>query len=325
MKEARKQFPAGKRLRFAIECAVLNAFAWLVPKFPRRFVRATGRTLGTLIYWLVPSARRIALQNLDIVFGDTRSLADKRRITRESLRNAGATLLTLFWSSRLTRENISPLIDVDTASLERVRALNATGKPIIFVTMHTGDWELIGIATAWHGFNNIAVVQEAMPNEALEAIFGRLRGVSGNRLVPNKSAAMGLLKTLKRGGCIAMLIDMNAGKKRGGDWLDFFGLPVFNHAAIGALARHTGAAIVGGIAYPLPDGRMRLEYTLDITSETTDEHTINQDCLRFCEGVIRRAPEAWLWSYKRWKNRPSREIGRYPAYSRYLEVWENKD
>lgn len=315
MKGERKSQPIGKRLRFALEYAALASLAWLVPKFPRRSVCAVGRALGSL------APRRIALQNLDVVFGDTKSPAEKRRIARASARNAGATLLGLFWSPRLTRDNAASLIEVEPVGLEKVRALNAAGKPIIFVTMHAGDWELLGIATAWSGFQ-ITVVQEAMPNEALETIFARLRGVSGNRIVPNKSAAMSLLKTLKRGNCIALLIDMNAGKKRGGDWLEFFGLPVFNHAAVGALARHTGAAIVCSVAYPLPDGRMRFEYIPDIITDTTDEHAVNQACLRFCEDVIRRQPEAWLWSYKRWKNRRTREVGHYPPYSRYLEAWE---
>jgi lauroyl/myristoyl acyltransferase len=106
--------------------------------------------------------------------------------------------------------------------------------------------------------------------------------------------------------------------------LDFFGLPVYNHASAAALALHSGAAIVLGVAHPLGAGRVRAVYGPEIKytltgDHTKDLHTINQQCLAACEQVIREHPEHWLWSYRRWKFRPRAEQGRHPYYSRHLE------
>jgi len=206
--------------------------------------------------------------------------------------------------------------------VRRVRELHARGKGLICVTAHFGDWELLGLSVGYYAIP-MTIVQEAMRNEALEAVLARLRGVSGNRLVPNRFAATTLLKTLKRGGGIALLIDQNATRKRGGVWLDFFGLPAFSSAAAGALAVHTGAAIITGFSYPGPKGRMRIvwgpEMIIDRTDdEAADMRTLNQKLLRYCEDMIRAHPEHWMWSYKRWTPRATSEQGRYPAYSRYL-------
>lgn len=322
MKGERKQFSAGKRVRFRLEHAGLLTLAWAVPKFPRKTVQRFGHALGWLAHHLSPALRRVARENLDAAFADTKSPAEKRRIAQVSLQTVAATLLTLFWSPRLSREHLDEFVDLDTASLERVRALKAQGKPIIFVTLHYGDWEMIGLATGFYGIP-VTVVQEAMKNEPMEQIFVRLRSVSGHRLVPSRFAATTLLKTLKRGGCIALLIDQNATRKRGGVWLDFFGLPVFNTAAIGTLALHSGAAIVPGVAHPLPGGRVRIVYGPEIQYMPTgdydaDTRAINQKCLRYCEQAICNAPEHWMWSYKRWTPRATVEQGRYPAYSRYV-------
>jgi KDO2-lipid IV(A) lauroyltransferase len=322
MKGERKHYPPGKRVRFLLERAALTMLAWLVPLFPRRFIRQVGCALGTLVYWLAPTLRSISRQNLDVAFGATKSPAEKRRIARTSLANAGGTLATLFWSPRLTRDQFAELVEVDESSLQTMRAAYHRGTGLIAITPHYGDWELLGQAMGFLDMP-LTVVQEAMPNESLEGIFARLRGVSGNQLVPNRFAGMTLLKTLKRRGRIAMLVDMNAGRKRGGMWLEFFGLPVHNHAGVGALALHTGAAIVAGLAYPLPNGRMRLVLGPEIRwtrtgNDEADIRAINQACLKFCEDAIRERPEYWLWCYKRWKNRPSPELGRYPAYSRHL-------
>jgi lauroyl/myristoyl acyltransferase len=38
---------------------------------------------------------------------------------------------------------------------------------------------------------------------------------------------------------------------------------------------------------------------------------------RVLEEVIRARPAAWNWTLKRFKSRPTRELGPYPAYSRW--------
>ena len=96
----------------------------------------------------------------------------------------------------------------------------------------------------------------------------------------------------------------------------------YRDAAVAALALHTGAAIVPGVAHPLPDGRCRIVYGPEIAYQATgdydtDVRAINQQCLRFCEDVIRQQPEHWMWSYKRWKFLPEERRDGYPFYSRY--------
>ena len=320
MKGARKEVSSGKRLRHRLEAVALRGMAWLVPKSSRRFATRLGRALGWLAFHLSPNLRRIALQNLDVAFGDTMPASDKVRVARASLQNVGATLLGLFWAPRLTRESLDWLVDV--VGLDRVRELKARGKPIIIITPHYGDWELLGLATGFYGFP-LTVVQETMKNEALEEIFARLRSVSGHRLVPNRFAATTLLKTLKRGGNTGLLIDLNAARGAGGMWLDFFGLPAYCVAATGALALHSEAAILPAVAHPLPEGRVRIVYGPEIEWARTGDNeavarAINERCLAFCEDVIRAGPEYWMWSYKRWTPRATAERGRYPDYSRYL-------
>jgi KDO2-lipid IV(A) lauroyltransferase len=322
MKAERKQVSTGKRWRHGFEARVLRTLAWIVPKFSRRFVQRAGRALGALVYRLSPTLRRVSLANLDVAFGDTMTRAEKTRIARASLQNVGATLLGLFWAPRMTRERLDECVELDRESLAGALEIQARGKGIILITPHYGDWELLGLATGYHGLP-MTIVQEAMQNQSIESLFARLRGASGQRIVPGLSVGTTLLKTLKRGGGIALLIDLNATRKRGGVWLDFFGLPCFSNEATGALAFHTGAAIVGCVALPLPDGRARIVYGPEIVCERTgnreaDIRALNEKCLRFCEDVIRRHPEFWMWSYKRWTPRATPEQGRYPAYSRFV-------
>jgi len=282
-----------------------------------------ANALGWLAYLVLSKERRVALTNLDIAFGEGKSAQEKERIACASFQNFARAFLGLFWGQRLNRDTLDKLVVLDTGILERYREINSRGKSILFITLHYGDWELLGLATAYYGIPMI-VVAEQTRNPHVERVFGRLRGHSGNRSIQQRFAVVKLFKALKRGGCAAMLIDLNAPQGRGGIWLDFFGMPVFNNSAAAALALHTGAVIVGSVAYPLPDGRVQLAYGPEIPFTPTGNHmndlrSISQSCLSYCEQVIRERPEYWMWFYKRWKFRPSEERGDFPYYSIYFK------
>jgi KDO2-lipid IV(A) lauroyltransferase len=305
-----------------MEGSLLELLAAAVPLLSRRMLLRVARGAGWLAFHLVARERRIALTNLDIAFGQSKSPAEKRRIACSAFQNFARSFLGLFWSKRLTKAMVEKLVEVDREGLQLVEKARARGKGIIFITLHYGEWELLGLTTAMHSFP-MTIVTEQLRNPHVTRLFERLRGSAGSRIILQRFAVTKLFKALKRGECVALLIDLNALPSRGGIWLDFFGKPVFSYSAAAALALHTGAAIIGAVAHPLPDGRMRIVYGPEIPAAPTadndaDLRVISQGCLRYCEEVIRQRPEYWLWIYRRWKFRPTAELGGFPYYSRYI-------
>src|SRR5712671_377966 len=132
----------------------------------------TGRAVGWLAYFLAKRERMIASANLDVAFGDSKSHEEKRRIARASLQNAIATVLGLFWSPRLTAENLERYAEVDHAGLERARQISASGRGIVFISLHYGDWELLGQVTALLGLP-FTVATEDMANTEMQGLLTR--------------------------------------------------------------------------------------------------------------------------------------------------------
>ena len=320
----RRKLPSRwKRFRYRLEGLFLELLAILIPLLNRKILVKLANAAGWLAFHLMARERRIALTNLDIAFGQGKSLKEKRRITCSAFQAFARSLLGLFWSRRFTHATFDKLVEVDAESLRLVEQARARGKGIIFITLHYGEWELLGLATALFGFP-LTIVTEQLRNPHVIRIFERLRGSAGSRILLQRNAVTKLFKALKRGEHVALLIDLNALPRRGGIWLDFFGKPVFSYSAAAALALRTGATLVGAVSYPLPDGRFRIVYGPEIVGVPTgddeaDLRAISQNCLRYCEGVIRQRPEHWLWIYRRWKFRPTAELGDFPYYSRYIE------
>jgi KDO2-lipid IV(A) lauroyltransferase len=63
------------------------------------------------------------------------------------------------------------------------------------------------------------------------------------------------------------------------------------------LQRATGAALIAGFAERLPSGQgYRMQY-FSVPTENFDEAVLN----RVIEGLVRRCPSQFIWSYNRYK------------------------
>ena len=313
-----------KRLRYALEGAALRGLAGVVRRLPHRLMLGLADAVAWTLVRVMGEDKRVALANLDIAFGDARSADEKAVIFRAAVRNLCRTLVGLLWSPNVGRDNLDQFVLIDPVEEARVRATMAGGRGVIFITPHYGNWELSCLMLGYRGVP-MTIVAEPTKNPALSALVNDLRSRSGHRVIEPKYAVLKLMKALARGEATAMVADVNGRRRRGGVWSDFFGLKVFNGSGLAELALRTNAAIIAGVGVPLPDGRVRVRLTGEITAPRTGDHAADVQALtdaytRVVEGVIRDAPEHWLWTYKRWKRRPGPEQGAYPFYSRYQKV-----
>ena len=313
--------PPLRRLRHLVEAVALRLLARALVVLPRRLAVALGEALGWAVYYLLAQDRRVALANLDIAFGDTKPKREKRRLAREAFQTFGRNLAGLFWSPRLNEGNIRRHVELDPANWQWLQQVRSRGNGVILISAHWGDWELGLLATGFLG-SPCTTVTEPTTNPAIERLITGLRSASGHACVHPRFAMLKLFKALRRGGAIALMVDVNARRGRGGAWLDFFGVPVFNTPAVAQLARRTGAAIVFVTARPLPGGRVKLSFGPQVEpaaagDDPDDVLTTSQRCLDNCAALVRGNPEHWLWTYKRWKRRPTPAAGPYPFYSKY--------
>lgn len=290
---------------------------------PYRAMRGLAHVVGFGAFLCRKHDRDVAHANLDLVMGASMSRAAKRRIVRRTFQRMTAVLMGMLWAPRLTREKAAELLDGE-ALWEIFRCFAARRKGVVAVTAHYGDWELFCYASALNGLP-LLMVTETMPNPLLEPLVNRVRGASGNRTIPPRFAVLKLFRGLRQGERVAVMTDVNGRRGRGGVWLDFYGLPVFNGTALGELALRTNAAVVFAAVRPMPGGRYRVVCPTPIEFQPTGDHAadvkaLSQQTLDRLADLMREDPEPWLWTYKRWKRRPTAEVGKFPFYSKFART-----
>ncbi len=294
-----------KPTRYRLEAAAAAVAAALVKLLPRRLVLASGRLLGRLWGSIDGRHRCIAIDNLRAAFPNG-SGERLDAIARAVYAHFGAVIFDLLWMAGRDGTELAALVEVEGE--ENVRAAQALGKGAVYCTAHLGNWEVHGIAHAQR-FGPLSVVARPLENPALDARLCALRSATGNAVIYKRKALASVLRELRAGRGVAMVLDQNV-LEEDGIFVDFFGRKAATTTVAAALALKTGCALVPAWIELRRDGRYQLRYEppLEVRMDADRDAEIarlTQELATRMESWIRRAPEQWLWLHRRWKTQPT--------------------
>ena len=276
----------------------------IVRRLPRRAALALGRALGRLLAALDRRHVRIAADNLHRAFPDwdePRCL----RTARAVYAHFGAVMTDVFWLEGRAREEVLALVEVE--GREHAEAAIAAGRGAIYCMAHIGNWELHGIAHGWL-LGAMGGVVRPLDNPGFDARLRAFRMASGNQMIYKRQALGQVIRAVRAGRGVAMLLDQNV-KASDGIFVTFFGRPAATTPVAAALAAKTGCALVPCYAELLGDGRYRIHYEAPLHAAPSgdrdaDTARLTQALASRTEAWIRRIPEQWQWMHRRWKTQP---------------------
>ncbi|MBN1865375.1 MAG: lysophospholipid acyltransferase family protein [Victivallales bacterium] len=295
-----------KRSRYFLEYFFSFCAYHFVRALPLRLVFILADIAGFFLY-LFPPAKRLITANLKVAFPEK----DIREIRRIARRNAASTVLFVlefFWFAG-RHERLVKILEMDPEIQRIVTRCDESGRGIIWVTPHLGNWELARIAQTTLQRIKMAVVVRAMNNPYLDRLINGGRTVTGTRVIEARGAVKGMIQALKDGMIVATLIDQNTRARDGGVFIDFFGLPASTSRAPAMFGKKFNAFLAVGGAVRTASGYKTFVKPLpkDIMEYDSDE-AILRGLMALTEDYIRQYPEQYLWMYERWRYIPE-DIG----------------
>jgi KDO2-lipid IV(A) lauroyltransferase len=270
---------------------------------------AIGRVLACVFRLLVPS--RFALSIEAIAFHLDKPRQEAKQLARESLAENFTSFTEILLNHKVNERFWAENLEIaDRMSFDIARS---TDRPIIFATAHLGAWELLaGVLADVVDAPSKQVVVRRPKDEALYRIMAELRGVKDIDVLEHRNAAPKLLRSLKRGGAAAFLVDHNCSRDEA-VFLPFLKRTAAVNAGPALLAVRTGALILPVFLVRLEPGRYRLhtENPLDPRDLRGERREKIRSAAEFytnaVERYVREYPEQWFWIHKRWKTRPPDE------------------
>jgi Kdo2-lipid IVA lauroyltransferase/acyltransferase len=321
-----------KRFRYWIEWLLVSFFGRLIQTLPITIVQKIGDLAGSLVFWGDVKGRTVALANIEAVYGHKFTVKQRHRIARRSLQVFGRNFLELFWTSRLTSENVDKIISFEDP--ERLRELVESEVPFIAITPHFGNVELAGTFIGLKG-RSLVIISQPFKNERLTPIFRKFRESTGHKIIVPDNAVVRLLKALRSGESIFLFSDLTLKLRDSAVIIDGFGLKMRVTQIHAFLHQRTGFPIVPWVTLPRGDGgyMVRILPWLRFPASSSYQE-ITQSCWNQFEPIIRDNPEYWLWVYKHWRYKPSspKSGSVYPFYANHstqfdleVESQENPD
>ena len=270
----------------------IKIFSLILSFFPRLLAIKFAIFLGTLIYFIYPKRKNVAIKNLTIAFPE-KSLDDLEKIIKITYQHYMIITVDFLRQNFFNKNQI--IIDQET------KEILSTKHGLIFMTAHIGNWEMfIPIISQYKKM--IAVVR-VQANEGGDKFVRYLRSFHNITLIPNKGSKRKMLKGLLNGESLLLASDQNA--KKAGTYIDFFGLP----ASIPRGAAHfhvkTNKKILVGFCMLNENDHYEFklrELNYKKTSEQKDQLIIqiNTEYSRILEEEIKKHPNQYFWFHKKW-------------------------
>lgn len=281
---------------------VVGLFAIVCAALPWSGAQVLGRCLGRLAWSSSPRERRRILEHLGIAYP---SWTQEQRLSvgRECLRQLGMSIAELLHLHIRSRSTVEKHLRIEGG--DEFRALRNSGKPILIVTGHCGNWELIAAACRRLDVPLVAVARD-LQTPFLHQLIVRIRErYECKTLVRGGgSSASLLLRALRGSGVLAMLIDQDIDVE--GVFVPFFDRPAFTPVGAAKLARRLHAVVVPTFSERDQDGShvVRFEPPLNLPQDLEASTAL---MTKRIELQIRRKPEQWVWLHRRWLRRPPQE------------------
>lgn len=294
--------PAVSRGRLARAHAIAVATHLLAALFrllPWRSAQAVGRPLGRLAWRFSRRDRYRMMEHLALAFPE-RSQAELERLCRDCYAHLGTTATEILWL--FTRDCRAVLRHTEMEGVDQVRALRESGRPLLLITGHCGNWELLAARVNCSELG-VTVVVRALDEPPLQRLVESFRARFGTRAVERgeAGAARVLLRSLRE-GTLGMLIDQDT--RVDGVWVPFFGRPAYTPVGAARLALRRRAAVVPVFIERRRDGSHLLRFgsPLDLPDDEVEATAL---MTRAIEEQIRRVPEQWVWMHRRWRRQPA--------------------
>jgi KDO2-lipid IV(A) lauroyltransferase len=288
------------------------AAVWLLLKtigaLPRPAARFVGACTAALLFWMRPSLRAAAAENLALAFPDW-TPKQHRAVIRGMVRQLGWMAGEFTHFPLYTKANIDRVVLLE--GFENFARAQERGKGVLFLTGHMSAWELAPLAQALYG-NPLHFLVRPIDNPRVDALITKYRCLSGNRPIDKNQSARAVLKVLGEKGTVGVLADQNTGLSEG-VFVDFFGIPASTTAGLARFALHKGAAVVPVFIHwdsAIRKYRLCFDPQLELVQTGDAAADLRENTQRFTraiENYVRRYPDQWLWVHRRWKTRPPGE------------------
>ncbi|MBU4387420.1 lysophospholipid acyltransferase family protein [Candidatus Dependentiae bacterium] len=263
------------------------------------------KCVGLITYTFSKKRKNIAIKNINACFVPKNSsdIKNNKKTIRKSFALLGQSLADFILVRFYKKDKINNYFKIKNLDFFKDALNKKCG--VILSTAHFGSWELAAHFLALNGFKSFILYNPIRKSAWFEKIIKKNREFSGNTLIPKQNSLLTLYRHLKNGGIVLLASDQHAYSPDGREY-ELFGNRTFLHSAFIKLSLKTNSPIVSGFVYTNDLFSYEMDicepiYPKDYVSYNDPEFEILKKHTNLLENAIKKSPENWLWTHRRFK------------------------
>lgn len=298
-----------KRIVFEILWGTCYIFGLM----PRWFRYGIMHSFFTAILRLLGYRKRVILENLRKSFPE-KSESEIKHIMREYYRTLSEVIVTTISLAAATPKRFCDAIEwvEPEQHIEKNK-----GRDWIAMASHYGCWEYYPLWCWQDKLGYFMAVYHPLKSDIFEHFYRRLRSFEPNvAVVPMKETVRHYIKhrSSEHTTVLGLISDQSPRLTAESQWIDFLNQKTIFIEGSERLAMKFKIPVYFVVTERICLGRYRISF-IEIYDgkEPIKEGDITRRYAEELEKMIRRTPELWMWSHKRWKHTPEKQAAKFGA------------
>jgi KDO2-lipid IV(A) lauroyltransferase len=277
-------------------------FLYLISLLPFWFLYLIADVVFFLVYYVVKYRRRVVQENL------LNSFPEKTEEERHLIEKKYYKFL-----ADLTLETVKMITVSKSAVRKHFTATNPEvldsyleqGRSVITALGHYGNWEMSNLRLSIHTDKKLVVVYKPLTNDTFDKYFIKMRSRFGAVMVAMKNIVRVVVQNRNEVTITALVADQTPVQHEATYFTTFMNQPTAFFLGIEKLAKLTNPVVIFCDVQCVKRGHYTCTFIpLTENSKETAPHEITEAYIKYLEIMIKRAPQYWLWSHRRWKFKP---------------------
>jgi KDO2-lipid IV(A) lauroyltransferase len=266
---------------------------------PYPIIMGLMRFLATLAFLADPFHRKVAGIQMRAVLG----LDKVWPIVLKVFMNQAVIMVDMVRYAYLSNEEIKNKVIIE--GKEHLDTALKSDRGLMMITGHIGNWEILSHVPRILG-TQFCIMADIRNDPRLESIIDNIRSRSGATILPPKGKALMLIKELKKGHTIGMVVD-NRGERKDGLLCQVLGIPAPTNPAAAFIAIK-GDALVLPVCALKHKGRYHICFSKAVDSRSFGLGNeaiqgLSDFMQSWVSSVVTEHPDQWFWLYSRWAKR----------------------
>jgi len=275
---------------------------WLISKLPFYLIYFISDIVFYLLFYVVGYRKKVVLENLQLVFPEN-TAAQNKKIRVGFYKHLCDMFLEMIKTISISEKELHKRFTFK--NIEVIKDLEDKNRSIMTFFPHYASWEWTTSLDSQIQCKGHAIYQP-LSNKHFDKLVRQLRGKFGTRLISTRETPK-VVRANKKNNILSIygiLSDQSPQRNHANYWTSFMGITVPVHVGAEVLSKKLDLSAVYLKVEKVKRGHYQGEFiVLAEEPNTVPDYEITDAFLREVENAIKKAPEFYFWTHKRWKHR----------------------